>query len=124
MTSYIYAIQFGDYVKIGTTGDPAARMRQLPGGTKMPDDLDPGCQKRPLMAVPGDYETERLLHSLMDAHRVAGEWFRLPQPAIDALMRQNSDEKRAELFKMGASWIPMTDEFAADGRGPLKAVDF
>lgn len=122
---YIYAIQFGDYVKIGTTGDPAARMRQLPGGCVVPDDLDPDCVKRPLMAVAGNYDTERLLHSIFEQYRVKGEWFHLPADLVDALIRQNSDEKRASLFKMGASWIPMTQSYDYNGADMMpKPVDF
>ncbi|WP_331728809.1 GIY-YIG nuclease family protein [Streptomyces canus] len=57
------------YVKIGTSGDPEARLRQLQSGSPVPLSV--------LWSTPGDTALERELHARFAAHRAHGEWFDL-----------------------------------------------
>lgn len=79
MSSYIYAVRFGRYVKIGTSRNPWQRLLQLKSrfsGVLAPDDLDTN-DVQPLFAVPGDMHTEHLIHLLVSEARVIGEWYNL-----------------------------------------------
>jgi hypothetical protein len=78
MSSYVYGIRFGEYVKIGFTRNPAVRLRQLKSRNKgtllVPEGLsEDDCE--PLFAVLGDLLTENLLHTLFAPERAIGEWY-------------------------------------------------
>jgi hypothetical protein len=73
---YVYGVRCGDYVKIGYTTNPMARLIDLPDSVICPDDLDLGQELEVLFLVAGDRETEALLHQLLAHAWVAGEWFR------------------------------------------------
>ncbi len=94
--NYIYAVRFGPYVKIGTTTDPVARLRQLRGrhrGTLSPDDLSVD-EVEPLFVVQGDYRTEHLIHCLFTEDRVLGEWYQWT-PRIETWVRSLDDSYRS-----------------------------
>lgn len=63
-TGWVYFIQRGDRVKIGWTGWPANRFKQL-----RPDAV--------LALVQGSRRDEALAHALFEHLRVDGEWFRV-----------------------------------------------
>lgn len=93
--SYLYAIRYGRYVKIGYSDSPRDRLRALPGGVRLrPADLELSTEGEPLFAVTGDLTTERLLHRIFSPHRAVGEWFILSEEAIELLRSANSDDQR------------------------------
>lgn len=55
------------HVKIGTSTDPKARLRQLQPGSPFPLSI--------LWSVPGGITLERHLHDRLTAYRAHGEWF-------------------------------------------------
>lgn len=75
MSTYVYAIRFGDYVKIGYSSDPTSRMRQLASRSDSTLRPDHNSQPQPIMAVPGDRRTEHMLHLAFDAERHIGEYY-------------------------------------------------
>lgn len=88
--SQVYFIACGDFVKIGYSKNPEARLTQLKQGrnaksrTLAPDGLDlaeaviVGC-------IPGEQETERELHRRLATYRAVGEWFRLSPTVITTI---------------------------------------
>jgi hypothetical protein len=65
----VYYVRFGDRVKIGTTGDFAQRITQLP------------CDAV-LALEPGGYELERVRHRQFTDLHVTCEWFRYEEPLL------------------------------------------
>lgn len=64
----LYFIRSGQYVKIGVSARPWARMAEFQ--TANPEPLE-------MLAIgPGDYGFEAELHRLFGEHRGVGEWFR------------------------------------------------
>lgn len=93
---YVYFIKCGNYVKIGKSKDPRIRFKEVtkPGtSTLHPKDID--FSKAELLGyVPGDYHLESYLHSELNSHRVAGEWFRHEthvSAVIDMLLTNSED---------------------------------
>ena len=77
----VYYIRFRDAVKIGTTINPDARLRDHPW-----DEL--------LALEPGGRKTERLRHVELHKHRLTGEWFELNDAVsrhIEGVKRDNAD---------------------------------
>jgi hypothetical protein len=69
-------------VKVGTTTNPRARLASLRTGSAFPID----CSY--IAVTPGDSgaEIERAAHTLLDRHRLNGEWFgAAPELAVAAL---------------------------------------
>lgn len=64
---FVYFIRRADFVKIGFSTDPDARLRQIRMNT--PDKLEL------LLAVPGTMKDERRLHADLKRMRHQGEWF-------------------------------------------------
>lgn len=94
--SYVYAVRFGQYVKIGTSTNPAERLRALKsnhrGGTLHPRGLTED-DVQPMFAVAGDERTEHVLHTLFDSNRVIGEWYNWT-PEMDAWAQRLPDRYR------------------------------
>jgi hypothetical protein len=72
VAGFVYIIESGGLVKIGSARDLKRRLSQLRTGSSQELELLNGW----LLDFPQD--TERLLHKKYAAHRVRGEWFRLP----------------------------------------------
>lgn len=98
-SDWVYAIRFGGYVKIGSTNDPASRLRGLPGSILKPDDLDT-TDIEPLCAVHGNAETERLLHLMWAPFRVVGEWFHATDHIVESCRAANTDWQRETRFRI------------------------
>jgi hypothetical protein len=96
-SDWVYAVRFGSYVKIGSTTDPAGRLRGLPGSILKPDDLDM-TDVEPLCAVPGNAETERLLHLMWAPFRAIGEWFHATDHIVETCRAANTDGQRETRF--------------------------
>lgn len=64
---YVYAIEAGPFVKIGHSGSPALRLRQIAASAPYP------C--RLLGVIYGDTTTERDVQKRLSAWRAHGEWF-------------------------------------------------
>jgi hypothetical protein len=78
----IYFIRSGQYVKIGISARPWARLAEFQ--TANPEPLE-------MLAIgPGDFAFEAELHQLFGEHRGAGEWFRDNERirAVVAFMRE------------------------------------
>lgn len=70
----VYLIRAGDGpIKIGVAIDPQKRLSEIQVGNPLKLEL--------LASVPGDQNTERLLHRKFSAHRMSGEWFS-PEPEL------------------------------------------
>jgi predicted GIY-YIG superfamily endonuclease len=72
----VYFIRCQQYIKIGISKDPAARLRQIRrgGGSHFPRLLD--VETAELIATePGGLDRERELHQHFSHHRHTGEWF-------------------------------------------------
>lgn len=82
----IYFIRSGNYVKIGVSARPWARLAEFQ--TANPEPLEM------LAIAPGDYAFEAELHRLFGEHRGAGEWFRGTERIMDVVrfMRQTFPE--------------------------------
>lgn len=59
---FVYFVRFSDRIKIGWSGNPTARLRNVPH-----DEV--------LAIVPGTMEDERQMHAMFARFRVNGEWF-------------------------------------------------
>jgi hypothetical protein len=69
----IYVATWGDLVKIGSSRDPEARVRQLPYGSAQ----TPRYAGFPVLIgwVNGDLGVERLLHAALSPYQAIGEWY-------------------------------------------------
>lgn len=78
---FIYFIQAGKDgpIKVGLSGDPLKRVRQLQTGH--PEEL------HILLAFPGSREDEKAIHKLLDPLCVGGEWF-ANHPALQKAIAQ------------------------------------
>lgn len=72
----VYFATAGDYVKIGHSADPIARLNTITRNGKRPSDLPFAAEARLIGWIPGDVCDEALLHRRFADQRVAGEWFR------------------------------------------------
>ena len=73
---WVYFITDGmGHVKIGYTGDVAARLRELQACNAF--------TLRILGVLSGGHEAEGILHKRFAAHRVRGEWFRLNSEILE-----------------------------------------
>lgn len=81
MGNLVYAIEGPmGHVKIGTTMNLPARVKELQTGSPVP--------LRVLAACPGDIRLESALHAKYARYRLSGEWFALPQDELQALLAQ------------------------------------
>lgn len=67
---FVYFIRFSDRIKIGWSGDPQRRIRDLPH-----DEI--------LAIIPGTIADERQYHFRFHYLRVYGEWFKAEQDLVD-----------------------------------------
>ena len=103
MTGFVYAIQCGEFVKIGFTTDPPRRVETI--ATSSP------YETRLLAVMRGTVRDERAQHRRFAAWRVKGEWFRLAD----------------DLAKEIEAWPNVSGEFYFSKRQAprsLKAPDF
>ena len=78
LSEHVYFIGNGDNVKIGVSGDPEVRLRQLQTGHDRPLKL--------LGTVPGSSAKEKELHSLLAGRRGSGEWFSITEAEVALLI--------------------------------------
>lgn len=81
MSDVVYFAERSGLVKIGTTGDIAARLAQLDAGVS----AVAGMEVTPvvlLATMPGSQPVERAVHEMFANLRYRGEWFLLAQPLI------------------------------------------
>ena len=89
---FVYYIQCGSFLKIGTSINPEKRCDQLRrGGKATRPSLWVGNPKL-IAYVPGNVSRERELHREFAATRDQGEWFLLD----DALVEHVADEQNAQ----------------------------
>lgn len=81
-TGFVYWILAGEFVKIGFSQKPYARIADLQTAN--------GHQLRLLLTVPGTHADEQAAHAKFNRKRVAGEWFTF------------DDEMRVEAIRLGA----------------------
>lgn len=67
---FVYFVRFSDRIKIGWSGNPEARLKNVPH-----DEV--------LAIVPGTMQDERKLHAAFAHHRVTGEWFKAERDLVD-----------------------------------------
>ncbi len=76
----VYFVQCNEFVKIGFAYDPVSRMCNMQIGNPY---------KLKLLKVIQSMTPEQLeqeIHGKIEAYRVRGEWFKLPQDVLDALL--------------------------------------
>jgi hypothetical protein len=81
VTDVVYFAERAGLVKIGTTGDIAARLMQLGQGVS----AIKGMELTPvtlLATMPGSRPVERAIHEMFANLRYRGEWFLLAQPLV------------------------------------------
>jgi len=84
-TGFVYAIRFGDYIKIGFSNNPPRRLVAIRSGfgcAHYPKGVDL-FDVEPLFAVPGTPLTERAFQSALKAHHEGGEWFHVVPALLD-----------------------------------------
>jgi hypothetical protein len=94
-TGFVYAIRdFGRRAtKIGFSGNPKRRVRQLQTATAEVLHLGP--------QIPGDRSLERALHQHFAGHRLKGEWFDDPKSEIYLFLGQMAYRSHVE----GVSYV-------------------
>ena len=85
---YIYFVQAGEKgpVKVGLSKNPMSRVKQLQ--TSNPHTL------KLLGIIPGDRETEEMIHDKFEDHRLEGEWFEPTNELIDIVRSLLDDQDR------------------------------
>lgn len=73
----VYVVQYGETYKIGLSVDPLQRIKQF----MLPEVV----ATIRVYWVPRALELERALHKKYAAHREYGEWFRLPETALQEM---------------------------------------
>lgn len=91
----VYAIQCGDFIKIGIAADVAARLGELQIGSPHTLTL---LDSREFLSRGLAYRTELRIHAALDAtgQRRIGEWFRREPTDPLGLLRQFHDEALIE----------------------------
>lgn len=83
-----YLVRRGMYVKIGTTRNLDARLKQLARpnpGVIVPEDFD---HTSPLRVIGMTVTDEHELHQRFQRFHIAGEWFRFPDALSDHFLQQ------------------------------------
>lgn len=86
---YVYAVRFGPYLKVGLSEDPKKRITQFGfAATKGNQPPDVRAYKaEPVFAVRADLTVERVVHAILAAHRICGEWYSAAAlPWVDELL--------------------------------------
>lgn len=82
----VYVVQYGQTYKIGLSFDPEGRIKQF-----MLPELVATMR---IYWVPKAEKLERALHQKYAAHREHGEWFRLPETALNEMDAFAEDWKK------------------------------
>lgn len=85
MGPFVYFIRHGDCIKVGTSINPAARLRQL---SRVDDKtLRPLALGTPelVACIPGSVRHEREWHRRFASKRIVGEWFVIDDELISAV---------------------------------------
>jgi hypothetical protein len=80
MGVYFVTCREANAVKIGHSGEPRLRVKEIQWGCPLPVVLE--------AVVPGGYEEEARLHGQFEQDRLTGEWFRL-NPVIEQMIADN-----------------------------------
>ena len=86
---WVYAVRFGNVVKIGKTKNPQSRMDNLQSGQRR------SYHELHLIECDESRIAERILHRIFEKYRVGGEWFRLSniQMSIISSVKEYKDGK-------------------------------
>ena len=94
---FVYYIQCGAFVKIGTSINPESRVRQLErGGKAKRPSLWVGSPKL-IAYMPGNVAKERELHRQFAATRDEGEWFLMTEDLIEHVDDTQHEQALAEV---------------------------
>lgn len=122
---FIYYIQCGSFIKIGTSINPESRCDQLRRGGKA---IRPSIwveDPRLIAYVPGNVAKERSLHREFASYRDQGEWFVLNEELIEhvaeaqmqqCLMEVGIHNKYYEEQVEAAGWPASTADLASEYR--------
>jgi len=81
MSKYVYIAKCSDYeYKIGVSDDPEARVKQLQTGNPSKITLVSSYESENAEI------TEHKLHSLLESYALRGEWFKIPDCSMSALL--------------------------------------
>lgn len=86
---YFIRCKLTNLIKVGTARDPVKRLNDLQVGS--PGELE-------IIALfEGDYHVESKYHEQLQAHRVRGEWFDIPDDVIDSIKEHGVWSFRSKL---------------------------
>jgi hypothetical protein len=94
---FVYYIQCGAFIKIGTSINPEKRCDQLRRGGKA---IRPSIwveDPRLIAYIPGNVAKERELHQQFASHRDNGEWFLMNQDLIEHVFEAQAHQCLMEL---------------------------
>jgi hypothetical protein len=129
---FIYYIQCGSFIKIGTSINPESRCNQLRRGGKA---IRPSLwveDPRLIAYLPGNVAKERSLHREFAGQRDQGEWFVLTEELIDhvaeaqmqqCLMEVGIHNKQYEEKVAAGEWPALSVDLAAAYRTHLASKD-
>ncbi len=84
----VYFVRAGDAIKIGRTGNLAARLRALATASAVPLEL--------LAAVPGGAAQEARLHRRWRHLHIRGEWFRADEELLRSIREEEAGGRAPE----------------------------
>ena len=116
---FIYYIQCGSFIKIGTSINPESRCNQLRRGGKA---IRPSIwveDPRLIAYVPGNVAKERSLHREFAGQRDQGEWFVINEELIEHVAEAQMQQC---LMEVGIHNKHYEDKVAA-GEWPVRATD-
>ena len=96
---YVYAVQSGEFVKIGVSREPERRLVKLQADCPMEAKL--------LGVIEGGYKLEKVLHKRFRKYHARGEWFHMQGPVLawaENLSNVSGKEKAAPDGAL-AAWI-------------------
>jgi hypothetical protein len=109
---YVYLAVWGEFVKVGTSQDPARRVRDLIWPAVAP----PRPAGRPELVgyVDGGVGAEHLLHVALAPYAVGREWFWLTpevEAVLDAVRSARTGNLRGPLWYQPVKREPISDDF-------------
>jgi Meiotically up-regulated gene 113 len=107
----VYFVRAGDAVKIGRTGNLAARLKALATGSAVALEL--------LAAVPGGARLEARLHRRWRHLRLRGEWFRADEELLRSIREEAGGRPPEQNPRMRADAAQMRRVLAALDQGGL-----
>lgn len=129
---FVYYIQCGEFIKIGTSINPEARVRQLDRGGKAMRPSTWAGNPKLIAYLPGNVNKERALHHQFAAQRDRGEWFVMNQELIDHVTEAQTQQclteigihnKRYEDNVRAGKWPARNTDLAAAFRDHLASKD-